>query len=283
MSSGIAHTAGVGSGLFPVRSERAPRGLDATLSSTTPDVGAHAPFLATGRTLATTTLAGAAAGVLLRATRFPGVGGGALLGAAAGVAVLGIDRLAGGSVKRLVDAATLDRRHELAFVLANPTKPWLATFGLHVARDARDAQLGLFGTREPKDGPQDAFRHSYAAALFTLRAMRDHGLSAPESATLALAAGEAHEQDGQDNNDSYSRSMDEANNAAGTMIVGDGRARAGEEADARGFITEAALRDRILAAMAAGSLTMVDRPRGTTPYARPSVPADVPATDVGSP
>ena len=245
-----------------------PTEVDDSLSSTTPDVPPKDRFLSIPSTLLWAGGLGAGIGALL--LRSPGAGWrlgalgagawkGAALGGGLGAALVGIDRLTDGEVKHQLDTIFLDRRAQAWFVLKHPTKPWLASMGLGVARDARAAQEALYGRREPMDGPQDAFRHAYAAALFSLRAMREHGVSADEAHRLAIEAGEAHETDGQDNNDEHSRAMDWANNHAGTLIVGDGRARTGEQAGPGGFVSESALRQRVLAAMLAGELHLVDR------------------------
>jgi hypothetical protein len=110
--------------------------------------------------------------------------------------------------------------------------------------------------------------------------MRDHDIDPSEAHRLAIGAGNAHEVDGQDNNDPWSRAMDHANNTAGTHIVGDGRARAGEDADARGMLTEHALRGRVLAAIAAGEVEMIDR-TGIRPSARRTNLADLPQASGG--
>lgn len=279
-------------GAEPIAATRAPgaRGakpddLDSTLSSTTPDVPKGPQLLSAPHALGWGAAAGALLGAL--ALRSPGAGrslasfgAGALKGAAVGAgigsALLGIDRLTNGEVHTQLDRISLDRRAQVGFVLTHPTKPWLAGLGLGVARDARAAQEQLYGMREPLDGPQDAFRHAYASALFSLRAMREHGAAPDDAHALAVAAGEAHEVDGQDNNDSFSRAMDTFNNAAGTSIVGDGRANSGEQAGADGLVSEHALRDRVIAAMGAGTLQLVERSRAT-PAPRTSTPADLPS------
>ncbi|MCB0877755.1 MAG: hypothetical protein KDC46_02085 [Thermoleophilia bacterium] len=259
-------------------------GLDAQLSSTTPDVPKQRPMLPIASTLAWGAGVGALLGALVLRPRGGGwalgalaTGGwkGALVGGGIGGALLGLDRLTGGEVKKQLDYVALDRRHQIGVVLRHPTKPWLAGLGLGVARDARAAQEQLYGTREPLDGPQDAFRHTYAAALMTLRAIRDHGEDPAGAAALAIEAGEAHELDGQDNNDDLSREMDRFNNHVGAGLAGDGRAAGGEQADANGFVTEHALRERVLEAMRTGQVQLVDR--GATPAApRVSGPGDVP-------
>jgi hypothetical protein len=260
--------------------------LDTTLSSTTPDVPRKPKTLSLTGSLGWGLGLGAGLGALLLRGKGAGWGlaalgsgawKGALLGAGMGTALLGLDKLTGGQVKQQLDYVSLDRRHQILFVLKNPTNPWVATTGLGVARDAKRMQDSLYGTWDPMDGPQDAFRHSFAAALFSLRAMRDHGETPASAHALAIGAGEAHEADGQDNNDDFSRAMDNANNLTGTQIVGDGRALPGEDADANGFLTEHALRDRVLAALADGRLQVVDRdpaqptPRATTAADMPGV------------
>ena len=260
------------------------RTLDEQLSSTTPDVPARRPMLSIPGALGW----GAGLGVLAGALLLRGSGAGwslgalasgswkgALVGAGIGGALIGIDRATGGEVKHQLDYVALDRRAQIGFVLRHPLKPWLAGMGLGVARDARAAQEQLYGRAEPLDGPQDAFRHAYAAALFTLRAERDHGQDPETAKALAIAAGEAHEVDGQDNNDDLSREMDRANNETGASIAGDGRARAGEPADDAGFVTEQALRQRVLDAMREGRLQLVDR-TATPPGPRDSTRADLP-------
>jgi hypothetical protein len=260
--------------------------LDTTLSSTTPDVRRGATLLPLAESLAWGAGIGSAIGALLLRGRGAGwslgaLGAGALKGAAIGAglgaALVGVDRLTGGQVQQKLDYLSLDRRAQIWFVLSNPTRPWIASTGLDVARDARAAQVELYGSAEPLDGPQDAFRHAYAAALFSLRAMRDHSEAPATAQRLAVAAGAAHEVDGQDNNDRFSRAMDHLNNDAGALIAGDGRARDGEAADASGWVTEQALRQRVLNAMAAGSLQLVDRAGSDAPITRPSTPGDLPA------
>lgn len=278
-------------GAAPQATPLTPAAVHASTSSTTPDVPAGPTFLSIPKTFAFGGGIGIALGALL--LRSPGAGWslgalgsgawkGAALGASLGGLLIGADRVTGGEVNRQLDTITLDRRAQLWFVLSNPTKPWLAGMGLRVASDARAAQEQLYGRREPLDGPQDAFRHAYASALFALRAMRDHGVPQAEAAQLAIEAGEAHEVDGQDNNDEHSRSMDFANNLAGTQVLGDARARAGEAADTAGFVTEAALRARILDALAAGQLQVVVR-TGSEPSARPTVSGDLPQNSARRP
>ncbi len=244
------------------------RPLDEQLSSTTPDVPKRQRMLPIPATLAWGAGIGGVVGALLLRGRGAGwslgalaSGGwkGALVGAGMGGALLATDRLTGGEVKRQLDYVALDRRAQIGFVLRHPLTPWLAGTGLGVARDARAAQEQLYGRAEPLDGPQDAFRHAYAAALFTLRGIRDHGADPERAAKLAVEAGEAHEVDGQDNNDDFSREMDRFNNVVGAGLVGDGRARSGEQADERGFVTEHDLRRRVFAAIRAGEVQLVDR------------------------
>lgn len=244
-----------------------PPSLERDLASTTPDLPRRSPLLSLPGALGWSAGAGAGLGALLLRSRggfsagalASGAWRGAALGGVLGAALVALDRATAGEVKRQLDLIALDRRSQLWFVVSHPTRPWLAGTGLAVARDARRAQEQLYGLREPLDGPQDAFRHAYAAALFSLRAIRDHGLDPAEAHRLALAAGAAHERDGQDNNDAHSRAMDHFNNAAGTRVVGDARARAGEVAEARGYVSEPALRSRVLAAIEAGQLRLVDR------------------------
>ncbi len=258
--------------------------VDTTLSSTTPDVPRKRPMLPAPSTLGWGIGLGTALGALLLRSKGAGWGAGALasgawkgalVGGGIGTALLGLDKLTSGQVKQQLDYVSLDRRAQILFVLRHPTNPWIAGTGLGVARDARGAQEQLYGTWDPLDGPQDAFRHSFAAALFSLRAMRDHGKTPEHAHTLAIGAGEAHEVDGQDNNDDFSRAMDSANNRTGTEIVGDGRAVPGENADANGFVTEHALRERVLAALRDGRLQVVDR-SGESPVARASTASDLP-------
>ncbi|MCW2926810.1 MAG: hypothetical protein JWM86_778 [Thermoleophilia bacterium] len=258
--------------------------VDARLASTTPDLPRKAPLLPIAGTLGWAAGIGLGAGALLLRSTGAGWGAAALasgawkggaLGAGLGASLLVADHLSGGAVKRQLDLIALDRKAQLWFVVSHPTKPWLASLGLGVADAARSSQERLYGPREPLDGPQDAFRHTFAAALFSLRAMREHGTAPTEAHELAIAAGEAHERDGQDNNDSFSRAMDTANNHLGTELVGDGRARPGEDADAAGFVTEHALRERVLAAIAGGQVQLVDR-SAATPTVRSSTVADLP-------
>lgn len=262
----------------------APADLDESLSSTTPDVSRRTDRLTPLGALGWGIGLGVGAGVLLLRPSGAGWGvgalatgawKGALVGAGAGAALLGLDAVTGGEVKRQFDFLSLDRRAQILFVLRNATNPWVAPTGLAVARDAKVAQDQLYGTWDPKDGPQDAFRHAYAAGLFSLRAMRDHAESPETAHRIAIGAGDAHEVDGQDNNDDFSRAMDTANNRAGITIVGDGRARAGEQADPSGFVTERALRMRVLEALAAGDLRVVER-SGDAPRERATNPHDLP-------
>jgi hypothetical protein len=271
------------------RAARATQPVDTSLSSTTPDVPRRPQFLPPAHTMAWGLGIGLAAGALLLRTPGAGLGLGALasgawkggvLGAGLGASLVGLDHLTGGAVKQQLDLVSLDRRAQIGFVLRHPTEPWLLGMGLGVARDARAAQEHYYGTREPLDGPQDAFRHTYAAALFSLRAMRGHGLDPSAAHELAIQAGAAHEADGQDNNDAWSSAMDTANNLAGTKVVGDGRALAGEQADERGFVTEAALRERVLGAMADGAVQVVDR-TGSEPSPRPTDVDDLPPFPAG--
>jgi hypothetical protein len=263
-----------------------PDDLDRTLSSTAPDVPRGAPRLSIPSTLGWSTGIGLTLGALALRTKgagwtapalAAGAWKGAAVGAGIGAALLGLDRATGGEVRRQLEYVALDRRAQIGFVLRNLRHPWVGPMGLGVARDARAAQEQLYGLDEPLDGPQDAFRHAYAAALFTLRAQRDHGADQPTARRLAIGAGEAHEQDGQDNNDEYSRAMDTANNELGATLVGDGRATPGEQADDRGFVTEDALRQRVLDALRDARVTMVDR-SVTPPAMRPSTAADLPRT-----
>jgi hypothetical protein len=259
-------------------------GSDDALSSTTPDVPAGKRFLSIPSTLGWTAALGAGLGIVLLRGKGAGWGLGALgsgawkgaaVGAGIGASLIGIDHLTGGEVNRQKKKIFLDRSAEAWFVLSHPTKPWLFSMGMGVANDARGAQESLYGPREPLDGPQDAFRHTYAAALFSLRALRDHGVGEDEAHELAIAAGAAHEADGQDNNDDFSREMDTANNLTGTHVVGDGRALPGEDADANGFLTEHALQQRVLLAMATGAVELVDR-TGSEPSFRASGSGDLP-------
>lgn len=245
---------------------------------------AGAPRLSLPHVMAGGIAAGATLGALALRTggagwSLPAFGTGAWKGAALGAAIagalLGLDALTDGAVKNQLDLVTLDRRAQLLLVLRNPTKPWLAPMSIDVARDARAAQHRVFGAAERLDGPQDAFRHAYAAALLSLRAMREHDVSSSDAHALAIDAGNAHERDGQDNNDEHSRSMDVTNNEAVVTIVGDGRARAGEAHDGHGFLTDQALRERVLGAIGRGELTVVDR-TGAEPTARPTTATDLP-------
>jgi len=268
----------------PAARARADASIDDTLSSTTPDVPARRPLLSIPGALGWGAGIGAGLGALLLrpsgagwALGSLGTGAwkGAAIGAGIGAALIGLDRITGGEVKQQLDYVSLDRRAQIWFVVTNPTRPWIAHMGLGVAEDARAAQVALFGRPDPLDGPQDAFRHAYAAALFSLRAMRDHGEDPAKAHDLAIRAGAAHEADGQDNNDDLSRGMDTANNSTGTQLVGDGRAARGEAADAAGFVTERALADRVLAALGSGQLQLVDRD-ATPPGPRASTAADLP-------
>lgn len=261
-----------------------PAGADAAISSTTPDLPKGPTFLSIPHALAWGAGLGLAAGALLLRSKGAGFGlaalgsgawKGAAVGAGLGAALVGVDRVTGGEVKRQTDVIFLDRRAQIGFVVRHPTKPWLGPMGLGVASDARAAQEHYFGKREPLDGAQDAYRHVYAAALFSLRAMRDHGASPDEAHGLAIEAGQAHETDGQDNNDRWSREMDVANNLTGTQLIADGHAATGEEADAAGFVTEAALRVRVLDALRDGKLQVVDR-SATVPTPRATTPEDAP-------
>ncbi len=287
--------AGSSASAYPAREAGAQRrrddSLEETLSSTTPDVPRKAKTLSPIGSLGWGLGLGAGMGALLLRSKGAGWGlgvlgsgawKGALVGAGIGAALLGLDKLTDGQVKKQLDYVSLDRRAQILFVLRNPTNPWIAGTGIAVAKNAQAMQDSLYGRWDPMDGPQDAFRHSFAAALFSLRSMRDHGESPDNAHRLAIDAGEAHEVDGQDNNDELSRAMDTANNLAGTQIIGDGRALPGEDADANGFVTERALRDRVLAAMYAGRLQVVDRsgaastPRATTGSDMPGVAAPLP-------
>ena len=258
--------------------------LDETLSSTTPDVPRKAKTLSPLGSLGWGLGLGAGVGALLLRSTGAGWGlgalgsgawKGALIGAGMGAALLGLDKLTGGQVKQQLDYVSLDRRAQIMFVLRNPTNPWIAGTGIGVAKDAQSMQDSLYGRWDPMDGPQDAFRHSFAAGLFSLRAMRDHGEGVENAHRLAIDAGEAHEVDGQDNNDEHSRAMDTANNLTGTQIVGDGRALPGEDADADGFLTDHGLRDRVLRALQGGQLQVIDR-TGTGPVTRSTLPTDMP-------
>ncbi|MCW2920666.1 MAG: hypothetical protein JWL76_540 [Thermoleophilia bacterium] len=268
-----------------------PETLDETLSSTTPDLPKKAKTLQPIGTLGWSLGIGAGFGALALRSKGAGWGmaalgsgasKGALVGAGIGAALLGLDKLTGGQVKKQLDYVSLDRRHQILFVLKHPTNPWVAGTGLQVAKNAQATQDSLYGRWDPLDGPQDAFRHTYAAGLFALRSMRDHGETPATAHALAIEAGEAHEADGQDNNDDFSRGMDTANNLTGTLVLGDGRALPGEAADADGFITEQALRDRVLRAMFAGHLQVVDR-MGATPTPRPTNAGDLPGVAAPTP
>lgn len=258
--------------------------LDETLSSTTPDVPRTPKTLSPVGSIGVGLGIGAGLGALL--LRSAGGGGGfgalgsgawrgALVGAGMGAALLGLDRLTDGQVRKQLDYVSLDRRAQIMFVLRNPMNPWIAVTGIGVARDAKAMQDSMYGRWDPLDGPQDAFRHAYAAGLFSLRAMRDHEETPDGAHRLAIGAGDAHEVDGQDNNDAFSRSMDTANNLTGTQVIGDGRALPGEAADSAGFITERALRDRVLTALRDGRLQVVDR-SGDAPTARATAATDMP-------
>lgn len=252
----------------PLQNTPVSRALDQRLSSTTPDVARQPERLSWLNTLTVSTSIGATLGVAtLRGKGAPwtlrSMSFGALKGAATsfgiGASIIALDHLTSGEVKRQLSYISLDRRSQMWFVIKNARYPWIGPMGLKVASDARAAQERLYGRSEPLDGPQDAFRHAYAAALFTLRAMRDHNLSQANAAKLALEIGEAHERDGQDNNDELSRNMDYFNNASGAKIVADGRARDYEQKDERGFLTEEALAARVLDAMRQGNLQLVER------------------------
>jgi len=236
------------------------------LASVAPDVPVAAPRISWTGAVGRGATLGAAAGLLvLRPSgwELTSLGTGAWKGAAIGVGVAavlaGVDHLTGGAVKRQLDLVSLDRRHQILFVLKHPLRPWLTGMGLGVADAANAVQRRYFGAHDPMDGAPDALRHGYAAALFTLRAMRDHGESSGDAASLAIEAGDAHEADGQDNNDSYSHEMDAYNNRVGARLAGDGKPRAGEAADDAGWITERALADRVLDAIGAGEIQVVDR------------------------
>lgn len=250
--------------------------IDSGISSTTPDARRRhgLPVVAT---LAWGAGLGLGIGALLLRpsglARVPGLvtgmRNGAIVGGGMGVALLGLDRLTHGAVGQQADSILLDRRAQAWFVLGHPTKPWLARMGLRVATDARAAQEQLYGRREPLDGPQDAFRHAYAAALYAQRMMEQHGVDPAEARALSAAAGRAHEVDGQDNNDEFSHAMDFHNNQGGLELVGDGHGPDGS------WLTEAQLRSAVLDAMAHGKLELVDR-SGRTPAAVATTPRDLP-------
>lgn len=287
MTSSLGNVSGLPAGAdAPARSTGARRddSLDATLSSTTPDVPRQPKLLSPLGSIGWGLGIGAGLGALLLrpsgagwALGALGTGAwkGAMVGAGMGAALLGLDRITDGQVKKQLDYVSLDRRAQILFVLKNPTNPWIAGTGIGVARDAQAMQDSLYGRWDPKDGPQDAFRHAFAAGLFSLRAIRDHGETPENAHRLAIGAGDAHEADGQDNNDDYSRAMDVANNLAGTQVVGDGRALPGEDADADGFLTERGLRDRVLGALHDGRLHVIER-GGDGPTTRASAPTDMP-------
>lgn len=293
MTSSVGNVTGLPAGASAPASGRRDETLDETLSSTTPDVPRKPKLLSATGSIGWGLGLGVGIGTLL--LRSPGAGWGlgalgagalkgGLVGAGMGAALLGLDRVTGGQVKKQLDYVSLDRRAQIMFVLKNPTNPWIAGTGIGVARDAQAMQDSLYGRWDPLDGPQDAFRHTFAAGLFSLRAIRDHGETPEQAHRLAIGAGDAHEADGQDNNDEFSRAMDTANNLTGTQVLGDGRALPGEDADANGFLTEHALRDRVLAALRDGRLQVVDRgaggptPRATSATDMPGVAAPMPAS-----
>lgn len=194
--------------------------------------------------------------------RWSGVGGisgiGLAIGAAAtavGVAVLPDDWR-----DRLFRAPDLLARavhdpHQAMFLVRNLDHPWLAAQGEGVLRAARQAEARRYGPGDHLDDDADAFRHTYAAALMTLRSMRDHDVGAADAQQLTVELGDAHEQDGPDpleqdragHDNAAASDMDRRNNRAGAALVGDGHASTGD------WLTEGELRARVATAVDGGS------------------------------
>lgn len=136
--------------------------------------------------------------------------------------------------------------HQGWFVVSNLHRPWLAEVGYGVLDDAKAAERGRYGASDHLDDDADAFRHAYAAALMTVRAMRDHGATQAEAARLVTGLGDAHERDGVDNG-AHASEMDRHNNRVGVELVGDGRQGAG-------WVTEAQVEQLVVDALEAGRL-----------------------------
>lgn len=233
-------------------------------------------YMSPMKTFAATALVGTAIGALgMRPSAFSGAAElvrgmrtGALVGAGLGALALIADRVSGGEVHRQLNSAFQDRRAQGWFVLKHLNHPWLASTTLQAASDARAQQHAIFGSAQPLDGPHDAFRHAYAGALLSLRLQRDRGMSAEQAADLTREAGDAHEQDGQDNSPEAG-AMDRFNNAVGIKIASTAHAAGGS------WVSEQDLINQVVNAMATGRLQVVDHvgdtatPRATTQHDLP--------------
>lgn len=142
--------------------------------------------------------------------------------------------------------------HQTWFVVSHPNRPWLYSMGYEILNDSHAAERRNFGKADAIDNEGDAFRHAYAAALMTLRAMRDHGVSQSKAAALSHEAGVAHESDGADNPaGKLSSRMDLYNNQVGIKLVGSGRVDGI-------WLSEQELERKVLDALENGKLREID-------------------------
>lgn len=180
-------------------------------------------------------------------------------GAAAGVGLLVLDRLSGGTVNSTRKRFSLE---EAGAVLGNWRDPWLGIEAWNVRGRAINRSSQLYGV--DGEGPGNAFRHAYAAALLTLRAMRDHGESRSNAAALTRDVGTAHEDRDSTDPDNALRRMDLHNNEAGIDLVGDGHVVQGGR-----WLRDEELVGRVQQAIAGGKL-LVQRDDGTLRATRKS-------------
>lgn len=149
--------------------------------------------------------------------------------------------------------------HQTLFVIRHASKPWISGLARSVLDASHGAELSRFGSNGNVDGQGDAYRHAYAAALFTLRSMRDHGMSAPTAIHLTVSAGDAHERDGADNPaGKRSAEMDMLNNELGAKLVGTGQSGIT-------WISESELETRVWDHLIGGSFRYLDADGQLTP------------------
>lgn len=106
------------------------------------------------------------------------------------------------------------------FFLRNVTKPWLAPTSYRSATDSISRTKSIFGGSRESDG-SDAFRHTFASALMTMR-IRERGVDATTASQLVTQLGEAHERDTPHRDDPLTKlesQMDLHNNAVGISLV----------------------------------------------------------------
>ena len=190
--------------------------------------------------------------------------GGATL---AGAALL-IDRLTGNHMGSGL-AWIVDHRHSIGMVVRHPTQPWIGPLGRRTFDDAERVQERLYHVHHATDDGGDAFRHAYASALFAVRMMRDHHVSADQARSIVIEAGDAHELDTWGSNTPAAHAMDLHNNAAGADLAGDGRGSDGA------WLTDSQVQDRVLEALSRGVLVRLQPGSGELV---PTSSADFPAS-----